>query len=168
MGGLHGNWALILLLYAVILALAITAHIVWVVRIARDVWRSRHHNIYKLVLMALLIVTPVVSFYAVTFLQYLRGPLRGATPGRRDLLMPAIGLLAVFACAFYHTMRYAPDFRTWQTMLGFIPGFLAVYGVMQVVMFMATSVFGLSQRGFLSSRTHLLSAAITLAAGVYI
>ena len=53
-------------------------------------------------------------------------------------------------------------------MLGFVPGFLAFYAATQLIVFMAASVFGLSQRGFLSSRTHLLSASILLAVGVFI
>jgi hypothetical protein len=168
MGGLHGNWALVLLLYAVLLAVAIGTHVVWVTRIARDVWYLGHHTAYKIALIALLIVTPVVSFYAVTILQHLRGPLRGATLGRRDLVMPAIGFLAVLACAFAQIMNYSSDYRTLPTMLGFIPGFLAFYGAMQLIVYMAASVFGLSKRGFLSSRTHLVSASILLATGVFI
>jgi hypothetical protein len=167
MGGLHGNWALVLLLYAVLLAVAITAHIVWVRRIARDVWRSGHHTAYKMALTMLLIVTPVVSFYAVKVLRDLPSRLRGATLGMRDLVMPAIGFLAVLACAFAQIMNYSPVYRTWQTMLGSVPGFLAFYGAMQLIVYMAATVFGLSNRGFMSSRTHLVSASILLATGVF-
>jgi RsiW-degrading membrane proteinase PrsW (M82 family) len=167
MGGLQGNWALVLLLYAVLLAVAMTAHLVWVRRIARDVWRSSRHTAAKMALTTLLIVTPVISFFAVTIVRHFRGPLRGATLGRRDLVMPGIGALTVLACALSQTMRYSPDYRTWQTMLGFVPGFLAFYGVMQLIVYMAASVFGLSQRGFLSSRTHLVSVSILLATGVF-
>jgi hypothetical protein len=167
-GGLQGNWALILLLYAGLLALAIAAHSVWVWHIGRDVWRSSHHTAYKMALTTLLIVTPVIGFYALKVMRHLRLPLRETKLRMRDLAMPAIAFSTVLACAVAQTMRYAPDFRSVETMLGFIPGFLALYGAVQLIVFMAASVFGLSQHGFLSSRTHLVSALILLAAGLFI
>jgi hypothetical protein len=166
MGGLHGNWALLLVLYAGLLALAIASHIVWVNRKARVFWRSSHNTPYKVALIALLIMTPVVGFYATRIVRHLRPTQRRARPGIGDLTMPFMGAFTVLACAFLNTMRYSPDFRTWQAILGFVPGFLAFFGVMQLIVFMAASVFGLSQRGFLSSRTHLLSALMMLATSV--
>jgi hypothetical protein len=168
MGGLHGNWALLLVLYAVLLAVAIGAHVVWVWRMTRDVWRSGDHTAYKTALTTLLIVTPIVGFYAIRTIPHLRAPFHGSRLGIRNLVMSAMAAATVLACAAVQIMRYSPGDRTLQAMLGFIPGFLALYAAMQLIMFMAASVSGLSQRGFLSSRTHLLSASILLAAGVVI
>ncbi len=167
-GGLYGNWGLFLIIYAGLIALAIGAHVVWVRRSARDVWRSSHPAASKVALTILLIVTPVVGFYATLVMRRLRPPLHGARFGKGDLAMPAAAAFTLLACALSQTMNYAPDFRTWQTLLGLVPGFLAFYAAMQSIVYMASSVFGLSQRGFLSSRTHLLSESILLAAGVVI
>jgi hypothetical protein len=165
-GGLHGNWALVLLVYAGLLVLATGSHVVWVRRNALYLWRSGHNTTYKFALTLLLIVTPIVGFYALRMSRPARAPLDKARLHIQNLNMPAVGALAVLTCAVAQTLRYSPDFRTWSTLLGTIPGFLAFYLVMQSILFMAASVFGLSQRGFLTSRTHLFSAAIVLATGV--
>ncbi len=166
-GGLQGNWALILVLYSVLIALAMGAHVVWVWRVVRDVRRSNHGIASKILLTALLIMTPVISFYAIRLVRQLGAPFQCTKLGMRDLVMPATGVAAGLACALHQTMNYSPDFRTWQTMLGFVPGYLALYMIMQLIIFMAASVFGRSERGFLSSPTHLVSALILLANAVF-
>ena len=118
--------------------------------------------------MALATVTPVIGFYAVRLLHVLRHPAASndttrRTFRRRALLMPAIGLAAVGAFALSSTLRYTPESHTLPVFLGFIPGTLSFYIAMQLILFMAASVFGFSRSDSLASRTHLVSAMAILA-----
>jgi hypothetical protein len=167
-GGLQGNWALILVLYAVLAILAIAAHIVWAWRIGRKVWHSGRSHASKLALMTLAAATPVVGFYVAMELQRRRHASASAESSAGGLIMPAIGLCTVGAGAVRETLRYTPDGRSLAAMVGFIPGFLTYYVLMQLILFMAASVFGFSRGDFLVSRTHLLSAAILLATALFL
>ncbi len=168
MGGLQGNWALILVLYAALFVLAVVAHLSWMRGVVPLVWGSKRSLPSKLGLIALAAATLVVSFYAVTLLQYVRRSLPRSVLSRWAVIMPAIGLCTVLACAVSSVMRYSPQFRTLSTMLGFIPGFLAFYVVMQLVIYMAARVFRLSHRGIFATRTHLVSATVLLATGLLV
>jgi hypothetical protein len=161
-GGLQGNWAFILLIYAILFAVAIVAHGVWVYCTAADLWRSQMSVGLKGALITLAAVTPIVGFYAVRMWQRTkRGPLDNEpAAGWWRCVMPASGLCAVIYAAVTATMRYTPEGRTLSNVLGFLPGFIAFRVAAQVIVFMAATVSGLSQRGFFASRTHLASAAL--------
>ena len=168
-GGLQGNWALILLVYAMLFVVAIVAHGVWVHRTAAVLWRSHMPVGLKGALICLAAVTPIIGFYAVRMLQRAkRGPLDNErAAGWWGCVMPATGLVAVIFAAVTATMRYTPEGRTLSNVLGFLPGFLAFLVATQVIVFMAATVSGLSQRGFFASRTHLASAALLLLTAVF-
>lgn len=168
-GGLQGNWPMILLIYAILFIVAIVAHGVWVYRTAAVLWRSQISVGLKGVLISLAAVTPIIGFYAVRMWQWAkRSPLENDLPaGWRSRVMPASGLCAVICAAVITTMRYTPEGRTLSTVLGFLPGFLAFLVTTQVIAFMAAAVSGLSQRGFFASRTHLASAALLCLTAVF-
>lgn len=166
-GSLQGNWAFFLLCCAVLFVIAVAAHVVWAWRIGGGIWRSDRPIPLRLMLMALATVTPIVAFYATRLLHIRTHPaISGDTTRRtfrlRALLMPALGLSAVLAFALAATFRYSPQFRSLQVFLGFIPGILSFYIVMQLILFMAATVFGFSRRGILTSRTHLVSVVVIL------
>jgi hypothetical protein len=150
-----------LVLLSLCVMLALLAHVVWAVQSGRMIWRSARSTPVRLALITIVGVTPIVGFYAAILLQSLAFP----RSSRRQLQRLWWGNLlaaplAVTLCAQLSNLRYTPEDRGWSVFLGFIPGALAYYVVVQLVVYMAAQVFGLSQRGPISTRTHLLSACL--------
>lgn len=162
MGGLHGNWALVLLLYAALLLIALVAHLVWLRGVLARLRRSPRPLLEKVALAGLAAFTPVIGFYVQRVIAPTPDATQAQDAGLRHVLMPAIGAAAVLACAASAVLAYIPSDRTWSTAIGFIPSHLALYVAMHLILFMAASVFGLARQGVLATRMHLVSAAILL------
>jgi hypothetical protein len=160
--GWGGRVGGILLLYTALLLLGVVTHLVWSYRTGRAVWRSDRALLAKVALIGLAVATPVVGFYGLRLIQHLRQQQPQSATRLRAFIMPALGLCAVAACAVDANMRYSPEYRSLATIIGFLPGFLALYVVMQLIIYMAASVFGLTQCGLFASRMHLVSAGLML------
>jgi hypothetical protein len=152
-----------LALLSLCILLALLAHVVWTVQSGGMIWRSARPTLVRLALITIVGVTPIVGFYAAMLLQALALP----HSSRRQLERLwwgwlLAGPLSVTLFAQHSNLRYTPEDRGWSVFLGFIPGALSYYVVVQLVVYMAARVFGLSQRGPISTRTHLLSACLII------
>jgi hypothetical protein len=152
----------LLLLYTGLLVLGIATHLIWSYRTGRTVWRSGRALLPKVMLIGLAVATPIVGFYASILIQHVRQRQPHPAKRLRTLIMPAAGLCAVMACAVEANLRYSQEYRSWSNVIGFLPGFLALYVVMQAIIHMAASVFGLTRNGVFASRTHLVSVGLLL------
>jgi hypothetical protein len=146
------------LLYGALFFLAIATHMVWASRIALAVWNSGWSLPLKRALIMTVTVTRILGFYGGMIIRYFRQPARPLTVTRWTFIMPLLAPAAVLVFAIGDDLRYTPSDWSWSNVAGSIPGILAFYIVMQVILYMAACVFRLSHNGPLASRTHLISA----------
>jgi hypothetical protein len=157
------GYGLFVLLYGVLFCIALVAHGVWLVRQARVVWRWKQPLAPRLVVIVAAAVTPVVGFYARLVIQRLRQwPARQFSITGWTLVMPAIALSVIAFVAIGEDARYTEATRSWANVIGFLPGILAFYVTVQIVLYMAARVSGLTRHGPLATRVHLVSSAIVL------
>jgi hypothetical protein len=153
-----------LVLLFVCACVGLTTHVVWTIHIGGAIWRSDRSTLARLGLIAIVAATPVVGFYAAMLIRAAREGLNAWRPAPAFWwISPFAGLLAIILCAQLSNLRYVPTDRGWSVFLGFVPGMLAFYAVMQLIIYMAAQVAGLSRHGVLATRTHLLSAGLIIA-----
>jgi hypothetical protein len=147
--------------------LALLTHVVWVFKSGHVIWRSARPAPIRLALIAIVGATPIVGFYAAMLMPALaRQDTLQRQPRRFWWISPLAAPLSVILCAQFSNLRYAPEDRGWNVFLGFIPGALAYYVFVQLIVYMAAQVMELSSSGPLATRTHILSACLIISTAV--
>jgi hypothetical protein len=158
------GYGLFVAYYAALLCLALAAHAVWVARTARGLWQQRWSKPARLAVIAAAALTPVIGFYTALAIRYARQPIAPRRkPGLWSFIMPALAAIAVLLQAMRQNWRYTAADQSLDNVIRFLPGFAAFYCLGFAVLYMAARVFGLSHRGPLGTRVHLVSMAAAFA-----
>ncbi len=113
-GAVLASFLWLLLAALIVLAAALIAHLVWVVRLARSPGLRVRTSPERALLVALAFMTPVLSFYAVEIDRWWK---RRAAD-RLDSVVPPLAVAAVATLAVAAAnaarieMRYAVEYRT--------------------------------------------------------
>jgi hypothetical protein len=147
--------------YVILLCTALVAHGLWTVRTCRAIWLWKRPVAARLAVIMAAAFTPVVSFYSALIIQHLRRPtaLR-LTVSKWTFIMPALAVGVVLYLALQQNWRYTEATQSWNNVVRFLPGYLAFYCVIHVVLYMAARVFGLAHAGPLATKVHLVSMAV--------
>jgi hypothetical protein len=157
------GYGLFVLIYAVLFCIATVAHGLWLSRQAGTIWRWQRPFAMRVILIFALAVTPLISFYGSLILQHFRTRPRAAlVESRWSLIMPLIGVATIALCLIRMYHGYSPIGRTWSGVLRFAPGLAAFYLLIQSILYMAARIFGISRRGPLATRIHLLTSAFVV------
>jgi hypothetical protein len=160
------GYGLVIAYYFLLLCIALIAHGVWVERAGRSVWHWRKPLPARLAVIATAAMTPLIGFYAALVIQRFRRPSAFRPPASQwTIIMPGLALCVILYLAMQQNWRYTEATRSWENVIRFLPGYFAFYCATQAVLYMAARVFGLSRRGPLATRVHLVSiAAVVLVA----
>lgn len=153
-----------LLFFLGLFCLGVVAHGAWLTQVATSVRRQPWPIGSKLTVVAVAALAPVVGPYGVlTYRWWHRLERVPPVAGPWSIALPLSGLGTVLFCAIAADWHYAAPYRSWSNAVGFLPGFLAAWLLTHAVIHSAAYVFGLSRRGPLLTRAHLVSSALMLA-----
>ncbi|MES5097735.1 hypothetical protein ABUK73_05835 [Agrobacterium sp. BA1120] len=145
----------------------VSAHLLWIIQYTTRIWRLPNSKTLKIAKIALIIVTPILSFYAIEAWRYFQMPSsERPAPDRRYFIVPIMVVLLTGFGAINGTIRRSSvEDVGWLHGLEGFATLLGWYIALYLPYHMLAKLLTISHRGPLLSRVNALPIAVF--AGLY-
>ncbi len=149
------------------MGILVSAHVLWIIQYTTRIWRLPNSKTRKIAKIALIIVTPILSFYAIEAWRYFQMPSsERPAPEKRYFVVPVLVILLTALAAINGTIhRSSIEDVGWLYGLEGFAKLLGWYIALYLPYYMLAKLLTISHRGPLLSRVHALPIAVF--AGLY-